>query len=68
MNINIQSRFGTTETAPRSREEEFDQAVDRVYMRYGPDLTEFIRAVQRGISKHAGAQDNQVQLNELRKE
>jgi hypothetical protein len=36
-----------------SPETELEEAVDRVYRQYGPDLSNFVRDVQRDIQKRA---------------
>jgi hypothetical protein len=47
-----------------SSEKELEEAVDRVYRRYGPDLSNFVRDVQRDIQKRAAcaASGNQNRL------
>jgi hypothetical protein len=37
-----------------TREKEFNEAVDRIYRRYGTDLSAFTRDVQKELQKRAG--------------
>jgi hypothetical protein len=37
--------------APKTRDKEFDEAVERVYQKYGPDLDAFVRDFQRDSLK-----------------
>jgi hypothetical protein len=39
------------EKATQTPEKELEEAVDRVFQRYGPDLSDFVRDVQRDIQK-----------------
>jgi hypothetical protein len=53
-------------TNPKSRkDEEFDQAVDRVYSWYGSDLSAFARDVQRDMQKIQCAEHPQTADSEL---
>lgn len=36
---------------PESSHSDFDEAVDRVYQKYGPDLGAFVRDVQKELQK-----------------
>ena len=38
---------------PAPPNSDFDEAVDRVYRKYGPDLAAFVRDVQKEIQKRA---------------
>ena len=40
-----------------SPEKELEEAVDRVYRRYGPDLSNFVRDVQKDIQKRAASNE-----------
>lgn len=41
-----------------SPETELEEAVDRVYRQYGPDLSNFVRDVQKDIQKRAAFSEN----------
>jgi hypothetical protein len=38
---------------PNPPNSDFDEAVDRVYQKYGPDLAAFVRDVQKEVQKKA---------------
>ena len=42
-------------TTTQNQPDEFDQAVERVYRKYGNDLSAFMRDVRRDMEKTAGA-------------
>ncbi len=46
----------------KQADSEFEEAVDRVYRKYGSDLAEFVRDVQKDLQKKAAHSDNCVSL------
>jgi len=50
---NLQENIPEPRTEAR-REKEFSEAVDRIYRRYGSDLSAFTRDVQKELQKRTG--------------
>lgn len=52
LNNNAQEK---DELADRQPDSELEEAIERVYRKYGPDLKEFVRDVQKDLQKRAAS-------------
>jgi hypothetical protein len=49
------NKMRETKRPARSADQELEEAVGRVYQQYGPDLSEFVKEVQKDIQKRSAS-------------